>query len=102
MPFQRDNWHLGAGQVSRMPLRHISFKIKHVGLFVFLIEFIFYSITGSISPLSVFITYISSNSIQFFVLYVPTQQLQSKLQTQNSVDTSNYIKDKHNINTKKN
>jgi hypothetical protein len=28
---------------------------------------------------------------------VPSQQLQGRLQTQHSVDTGNYIKDKHNI-----
>jgi hypothetical protein len=30
---------------------------------------------------------------------VPSQQLQAQLQTQHSVDTGNYIKDKHNIKT---
>jgi hypothetical protein len=29
----------------------------------------------------------SNNSIQFFVIYVPSQQLQGQLQTQHSVDT---------------
>jgi hypothetical protein len=37
------------------------------------------------------------NSIKFFIIYVPSQQLQGQLQTQHSVDTGNYIKDKHNI-----
>jgi hypothetical protein len=41
-----------------------------------------------------------NNSIQFFIIYVPSQQLQGQLQTQHSVDTSNYIMDKHNINSK--
>jgi hypothetical protein len=31
--------------------------------------------------------------------YVPSQQLQGHLQTQHSVDTGNYIRDKHNIKT---
>jgi hypothetical protein len=35
----------------------------------------------------------NNNSIQFFVIYVPSQQLQGRLQTQHSVDTSNYIMD---------
>jgi hypothetical protein len=35
----------------------------------------------------------------FFIIYVPSQQLQGQLQTQHSVDTSNYIMDKHNIKT---
>jgi hypothetical protein len=35
--------------------------------------------------------------IQFFIIYVPSQQLQGQLQTRRSVDTGNYIKDKHNI-----
>jgi hypothetical protein len=33
---------------------------------------------------------------------VPSQQLQGQLQTQHSVDTSNYIMDKHNIKSKTN
>jgi hypothetical protein len=39
-------------------------------------------------------------NIQFFIIYVPSQQLQSQLQTQHSVDTSNYIMDRHNMETK--
>jgi hypothetical protein len=31
--------------------------------------------------------------IQFFIIYVPSQQLQDQVQTQHSVDTSNYIMD---------
>jgi hypothetical protein len=38
--------------------------------------------------------------IQFFITYVPSQQLQGQLQTQRSVGTHNYIKDKHNIQVK--
>jgi hypothetical protein len=38
----------------------------------------------------------SNNSIQFFIIYVPSQQLKDQLQTQHSVDTGNYIMDKHN------
>jgi hypothetical protein len=34
------------------------------------------------------------NSIQFFIIYVPCQQPQGQLQTQHSVDKSNYIMDK--------
>jgi hypothetical protein len=37
--------------------------------------------------------------IQFFIIYVLSQQLQSQLQTQHSVDTSSYIMDIHNIKT---
>jgi hypothetical protein len=33
---------------------------------------------------------------------VPSQQLQGQLQTQHSVDTNNYIIDKHNIKSKAN
>jgi hypothetical protein len=40
--------------------------------------------------------------IQFFIIYVPSQQLQGQLQTQHSVDTGNYITDKHNIKSKTN
>jgi hypothetical protein len=42
------------------------------------------------------------NSVQFFIIYVPSKQLQGQLQTQNSVDISNYIMDKHNIKSKTN
>jgi hypothetical protein len=44
----------------------------------------------------------ANNSIQFFIIYVPSQQLQGQLQTQHSVDTSNYIMDKHNLKSKSN
>jgi hypothetical protein len=40
--------------------------------------------------------------IQFFIIYVPSQQPQGQLQTQHSVDTSNYITEKHNIKSKTN
>jgi hypothetical protein len=43
-----------------------------------------------------------NNSVQFFIIYVPSQQLQGQLQTQHSVDTGNYIMDKHNIKSKTN
>jgi hypothetical protein len=38
---------------------------------------------------------INNNSIQFFIIYVPSQQLQGQLQTQHSADRSNYIMNKH-------
>jgi hypothetical protein len=41
-------------------------------------------------------------TIRLFIIYVPSQQLQGKLQTQRSVDTGNYIMDKHNIKSKTN
>jgi hypothetical protein len=34
-----------------------------------------------------------NNSIQFFIIYVPSQQLQGQLQTQHSVDKGNHIMD---------
>jgi hypothetical protein len=40
--------------------------------------------------------------IQSFITYVPSQKLQGQLQTQRSVDTGNYIMDKHNIKSKTN
>jgi hypothetical protein len=43
-----------------------------------------------------------NNSIQFFIIYVPSQQLQGQLQTHHSVDTNNYIMDKHYIKSKTN
>jgi hypothetical protein len=50
----------------------------------------------------VIIIILNNNSIQFFIIYVPSQQLQGQLQTQHSVDTSNYIMDKHYIKSKTN
>jgi hypothetical protein len=35
--------------------------------------------------------------IQFFIISVPCQMLQSQLQLQHSIDTDNYIMDKHSI-----
>jgi hypothetical protein len=40
--------------------------------------------------------------IQFFIIYVPSQQLQGQLQTQYSVDIGNYIMDRHYIKSKTN
>jgi hypothetical protein len=40
--------------------------------------------------------------IQFFIIYVTSQQLQGQLQTQHSVDTSNYITGEHNLKSKSN
>jgi hypothetical protein len=42
----------------------------------------------------------NNNSIQFFIIYVPSQQLQGQLQTQRSVDTGNHIMKKYNIKSK--
>jgi hypothetical protein len=39
----------------------------------------------------------NNNSIQFFIIYVPSQQLQGQLETQHSVDKSSYIREKLNI-----
>jgi uncharacterized membrane protein len=38
--------------------------------------------------------------IQFFIISVPNQQLQGQLQTQHSVDKSNYIMHKHKVKDK--
>jgi hypothetical protein len=40
--------------------------------------------------------------IQFFIIYVPSQQLQDQLQTQHSIDASNYIMEQYNIKSKTN
>jgi hypothetical protein len=42
----------------------------------------------------------NNNSVTFLIIYLPSQQPQGQLQTQHSVDTGNYIKDKHNIKTR--
>jgi hypothetical protein len=52
--------------------------------------------TGSAETLN------NNNSIQFFIIYVTGQQLQDQLQTQHSVDTSNYIMEQYNIKSKTN
>jgi hypothetical protein len=41
----------------------------------------------------------NNNSIQFFIIYVQSQQLQCQLQTQHSVDTGNSLWTKHTIKT---
>jgi hypothetical protein len=43
-----------------------------------------------------------NNSIQFFIIYVPSQQLQGQLQTQHSVDIGNYIMEQCNLKSKTN
>jgi hypothetical protein len=40
---------------------------------------------------------IQFNSIQFFIIYVPSQQLQGQLQTQHSVDTTIIIIESNNV-----
>jgi hypothetical protein len=44
----------------------------------------------------------NNNSVEFFIIYMPSQQLQGQLQTQHSADTSNYIMDKQYIKSKAN
>jgi predicted sulfurtransferase len=44
----------------------------------------------------------SNNSIQFFIISVPSQQPQGQLQTQHSVEKNNYFMNKHNIKSKTN
>jgi galactitol-specific phosphotransferase system IIB component len=39
----------------------------------------------------------NNNSIQLFVIYVPSQQLQGQLQTQHSAVIGNYIMDKQHM-----
>jgi hypothetical protein len=43
---------------------------------------------------------INNNSVQFFIIYVPSQQPQGQLQTLRTVDTGNYIMDKYNMKSK--
>jgi hypothetical protein len=45
---------------------------------------------------------IQCNSIQFFIIYVPSPQPQGQLETRHSVDTSNYIMGKYYIKSKTN
>jgi hypothetical protein len=44
----------------------------------------------------------NNSSIEFFIIYLPSQQLQGPLQTQHSVDTGNYIVEQYNIESKVN
>jgi hypothetical protein len=44
----------------------------------------------------------NNSPVQFLFIYVPSQQLQGQLQTQHSVDTSNYIMEQYNIKSKAN
>jgi hypothetical protein len=45
---------------------------------------------------------VANNSVQFFIIYVPSQQRLGQLQTQHRVDTGNYIMGKHNKKSKTN
>jgi hypothetical protein len=49
--------------------------------------------------LNIEILWYNNNSVQLFIIRVPSQQLQGQLQTQHSVDTGNCIKGKHNTKT---
>jgi hypothetical protein len=40
---------------------------------------------------------IQFNSVQLFIIFVPSQQLQGQLLTQHSIDIGDYIIDKYNI-----
>jgi hypothetical protein len=42
----------------------------------------------------------NSFSIQFFIIYVPSQQPQGQLQAQHSVDENNYFMNRHKIKSK--
>jgi hypothetical protein len=44
----------------------------------------------------------NTNSVQFFIIYVPSQQPQGQLQTELRVHTSNYIMNKHYIKSETN
>jgi hypothetical protein len=59
-------------------------------------------LTAKVTMVKTIIIYSNNNSIQFFIIYVPSQQLQDQLQTEHSVDTGNYIMDKHNMKSKTN
>jgi hypothetical protein len=61
-------------------------------------------ILNKMDPAHAVVTYLFriNNSVQFFIIYVPSQQLQGQLQTLHSVDTSNYIVGRHNKKSKKN
>jgi hypothetical protein len=67
----------------------------------FLYSFLYFLILWG-EVIIIIITTTTTTTIQFFIIYVPSQQLQSQLQTQRSVGTSNYIMDKHNIKSKSN
>jgi hypothetical protein len=45
----------------------------------------------------VLVDVICINSIQFFIIYVPSQQPNGQLQTQHSLDAGIYIIDKHKL-----
>jgi hypothetical protein len=44
----------------------------------------------------------NNNSIQIFIIYVPSQQLQGHLQTKHSENTGTCIMEKHNMKSKTN
>jgi hypothetical protein len=58
-------------------------------------------IVVSLSPGKTYLQF-KYNSIQFFIIYVPSQQPQGQLKTEHRVDTSNNIMYKHNVKSKTN
>jgi hypothetical protein len=74
---------------------HIRKQTKKVIIIIVTIIIIIITIAIPITQI-----YNNSNSIQFFIIYVPSQQPQGQLQAQHSVDTDNYIMEKHNIKSK--
>jgi uncharacterized integral membrane protein len=64
-------------------------KTIHYLLFLFLLLLLLF----------LFIVLTQHNTIQFFINYVPSQQLQGQLQAKHSEVTGNYIMDRHKMKT---
>jgi flagellar basal body-associated protein FliL len=79
---------------------HIRKQTKKVIIIIIIIVTIIIIITIAIPITQIYNNSNSNNSIQFFIIYVPSQRPQGQLQAQHSVDTDNYIMDKHNIKSK--
>jgi hypothetical protein len=81
-------------EVPYMLRRYMEINIIHYGTIDFVLE--------NKTKRRMMIMMMMIQSVQFFIICVPSQQLQGQLQTQHSIDTSNYIMRKHNINSKSN
>jgi hypothetical protein len=72
--------------------------------FNIILRLFYYIFTNFVLSDNAIILFVRSSIIiiQFFIISVPSQQLQGQLQTHHSVDTSNYIMDKYYIKSKTN
>jgi hypothetical protein len=87
--------------------RHLAIRyVALIVVFSVVLRFVLFLnkllVNGMILLYHTLIILIQFNSFQLFIIYVPSQQLRGQLQTQHSVDISNYIMGEHNLKSKSN